>query len=73
MRVVSFTGKDGEWGLGVCTEKGVIDLSASAHSAGIPAGAFASMAAFLEGGGRGANCRGPIGGREFAGTIPGLG
>jgi 2-keto-4-pentenoate hydratase/2-oxohepta-3-ene-1,7-dioic acid hydratase in catechol pathway len=50
MRVVSFTGKDGEWGLGVCTEKGVIDLSASAQSAGIPAGGFASMAAFLEGG-----------------------
>lgn len=50
MRVVSFTGKDGVRSLGVFTERGVIDLSASAHNAGVSDGPFESMASFLEAG-----------------------
>ena len=50
MRVVRFAGKDGVARLGVFTEKGIVDLSASAHSAGIPAAVFENTAALLEAG-----------------------
>jgi 2-keto-4-pentenoate hydratase/2-oxohepta-3-ene-1,7-dioic acid hydratase in catechol pathway len=50
MRVVSFTGKQGLRSLGAFTEKGVVDLKASAERAGVSAGSFQSMAAFLEAG-----------------------
>ncbi len=48
MRVVSFTGKDGVRSLGAFTERGVVDLCASARNAGVSGGAYRSMAAFLE-------------------------
>ncbi len=48
MRVVSYTGKDGVRSLGVFTGKGVVDLCASARNSGVSAGAFRSMAAFLQ-------------------------
>lgn len=47
MRVVSFVGKDGETRLGVFTEKGVVDLGASAQSSGVSTETFESMATFL--------------------------
>ena len=50
MRVVSFTGKQGLRSLGAFTERGVVDLKASAERAGVSAGSFQSMAAFLEAG-----------------------
>jgi 2-keto-4-pentenoate hydratase/2-oxohepta-3-ene-1,7-dioic acid hydratase in catechol pathway len=50
MRIVSFSEKDGVARVGVFTEKGVIDLGASAYSAGIPAGVFQNTAAWLEAG-----------------------
>jgi 2-keto-4-pentenoate hydratase/2-oxohepta-3-ene-1,7-dioic acid hydratase in catechol pathway len=50
MRVVSFTGKQGSKSLGALTEKAVVDLKASAERAGVSAGSFQSMAAFLEAG-----------------------
>src|SRR5260370_29197120 len=50
MRVVSFSGKQGLKSLGAFTERGVVDLKASAERAGVSAGSFQSMAAFLEAG-----------------------
>ena len=50
MRVVSFTGKQGLKSLGAFTERGVVDLKASAERAGVSAGSFQSIAAFLEAG-----------------------
>ena len=50
MRVVSFAGKQGLRSLGAFTERGVVDLKASAERAGVSAGSFQSMAAFLEAG-----------------------
>ena len=50
MRVVTFTGKQGLKSLGAFTDKGVVDLKASAERAGASAGSFQNMAAFLEAG-----------------------
>ena len=50
MRVVSFAGKQGSRSLGAFTERGVVDLKASAERAGVSASSFQSMAAFLEAG-----------------------
>lgn len=51
MRLLSFAGKYGVTRLGVFTEKGVVDLSASAQDSGSSAETFQSMVTFLDAGG----------------------